>query len=161
MFRQWKKLLLLLFRKSSEEQSITEEELLTIVEEAEKEGGIGRQEGALIRNAIEFSEVEACEIMVPRMDIVAISADMKDYVKIAQMFTDSGFSRLPVYEETRDHIIGVLHQKDFCNVISGRKAMLHNIGTKSQTKEGTGESLGRDGSGYPQGDEAGDLRAGE
>ncbi len=140
LFRQWKKLLLLLFRKSSEEQSITEEELLTIVEEAEKEGGIGRQEGALIRNAIEFSEVEACEIMVPRMDIVAISADMKDYVKIAQMFTDSGFSRLPVYEETRDHIIGVLHQKDFCNVISGRKAMLHNIGTKSQTKEGTGES---------------------
>ncbi len=135
LFRQWKKLLLLLFRKSAEEKSITEEELLTIVEEAEKDGGIGRQEGALIRNAIEFSEVEACEIMVPRMDIIGISADMKDYVRIARLFSESGFSRLPVYEETRDHIVGVLHQKDFCNVISRHRAALRSVGGRNAGDE--------------------------
>lgn len=117
LFRQWKKLIFALF-KTSEDKSITEEELLTIVEEAEQDGGIGRQEGALIRNAIEFSEVEACEIMIPRMDIAGIPADTKDYGKIAKLFAESGFSRLPVYEGTRDHIIGVLHQKDFCSVLS-------------------------------------------
>ena len=117
LFRQWKKLLFALF-KTSEDKSITEEELLTIVEEAEQDGGIGRQEGALIRNAIEFSEVEACEIMIPRMDIVGIPSDTEEYGKIVKLFAESGFSRLPVYEGTRDHIIGVLHQKDFCGALS-------------------------------------------
>ena len=58
LFAQWKKLLSLIF-KSEEDAGITEEELLTIVEEAEQEGGLNEEEGSLIRNAIEFSEVEA------------------------------------------------------------------------------------------------------
>lgn len=112
LFRMWKKLILLLF-KTTDDKSITEEELLMIVEEAEQDGGIGCQEGALIRNAIEFSEVEACEIMIPRTDMVAVSSATTDYGKISKLFRESGFSRLPVYEETRDHIAGILHQKDF------------------------------------------------
>lgn len=135
LFRQWKKLLLVMF-KTSEDKSITEEELLTIVEEAEQDGGIGRQEGALIRNAIEFSEVEACEIMVPRMDVVAISADVSDYARVAHLFADSGFSRLPVYEGTRDHIVGVLHQKDFCSVLSNRKSTLESVVREGGAGEG-------------------------
>ena len=117
LFRIWKKLILLLF-KTTDDKSITEEELLMIVEEAEQDGGIGCQEGALIRNAIEFSEVEACEIMIPRTDMVAISSETKDYGKISRLFRESGFSRLPVYEETRDHIAGILHQKDFYTFLS-------------------------------------------
>ena len=74
LFRQWKRLLSAVF-KTKEDTSITEEELLTIVDEARQGGGIGEQEGALIRNAIEFSELEACEIMTPRPDIVGVRTD--------------------------------------------------------------------------------------
>lgn len=115
LFKCWKKLLSLLF-KSEEDRSITEEELLTIVDEAEQEGGINEQEGTLIRSAIEFSELEAMDILTPRIDIVGVPVtSTKD--KIAQTFANTGYSRLPVYEESVDHIIGIIYQKDFYNYI--------------------------------------------
>lgn len=110
LFRQWKRLLSAVF-KTKEDTSITEEELLTIVDEARQGGGIGEQEGALIRNAIEFSELEACEIMTPRPDIVGVRTDATKQ-EAAAAFSNSGFSRLPVYCGDMDHIVGVLYQKD-------------------------------------------------
>lgn len=110
LFRQWKRLLSAVF-KTKEDTSITEEELLTIVDEARQGGGIGEQEGALIRNAIEFSELEACEIMTPRPDIVGVRTDATKR-EAAVVFSNSGFSRLPVYRGDMDHIVGVLYQKD-------------------------------------------------
>ncbi|RHR26315.1 HlyC/CorC family transporter [Clostridium sp. AF19-22AC] len=116
LFKQWKKLLSLVF-KTSNDPAITEEELLTIVEEAEQEGGIDEQEGTLIRSAIEFSELEASDILTPRIDVTAVPADA-DKNKIAEVFMQTGFSRLPVYEETIDNIIGIIYQKDFHNYIA-------------------------------------------
>ena len=110
LFRQWKRLLSAVF-KTKEDTSITEEDLLTIVDEARQGGGIGEQEGALIRNAIEFSELEACEIMTPRPDIVGVRTDAAKQ-EAAAAFSNSGFSRLPVYRRDMDHIVGVLYQKD-------------------------------------------------
>ena len=111
IFRQWKRLLAKIFKLSSD-QGITGEELMTIVDEAEQDGGIGEQEGELIRSAIEFDDVEAADIITPRVDIVAIPEDASTE-EIAEVFHESGYSRLPVYKDSIDDIIGVLHEKDF------------------------------------------------
>lgn len=114
-FTHWKKLLSKIF-KSSGDRSITEEELLTIVDEAEEAGGINKDEGTLIRSAIEFTELEAADILTPRTDVTFIPSDL-DKEKIAKVFAETGYSRLPVYEGTIDHITGILHHKDFHNYI--------------------------------------------
>ena len=113
LFGQWKKLLSHLFH-SQEDRSITEEELLTIVDEVEQAGGIDQQEGTLIRSAIEFSELEARDVLTPRVDITAVSLDTPKE-EIAKIFAQTGFSRIPVYQGTIDHILGILYQKDFHN----------------------------------------------
>ncbi len=115
LFRQWKKLLSKLI-KVSDDSAITEEELLTIVEEAEQDGGIDKEEGALIRSAIEFGELEAIDIFTPRIDVVGISVDASKE-DIATIFMETGYSRLPVYEKDIDQIVGILYQKDFHNYI--------------------------------------------
>lgn len=115
LFKQWKKLLSKII-KAEGDHSITEEELLTIVEEAEQEGGIDEQESSLIRSAIEFSELEAADILTPRVDVVGIALDTPKE-EIAKIFLQTGFSRLPVYEGSIDHIIGIIYQKDFHNYV--------------------------------------------
>ena len=113
IFCQWKKLLAKLFNVDGV-RPITEDELLTIVEEAETEGGIDEGQSELIQNAIEFNELEAWDVLTPRVDIEAIEAD-EDKEDIARLFRETGFSRLPVYEGDLDNILGVLNQKDFHN----------------------------------------------
>ena len=110
IFSIWKKILSRIF-KFSDDDAITEEELLTIVEEAESEGGIDSEESELIRSAIEFSDLEASDILTPRVDVVAVSTE-DSQERISRTFVETGFSRLPVYENTIDHIVGVIHQKD-------------------------------------------------
>ena len=114
LFIQWKKLISKIFHTEND-YSITEEELLTIVEEAEQEGRIDEQESSLIRSAIEFSEQEAIDILTPRIDIVGVPHDATKE-EIAQVFEETNYSRLPVYKESIDHIIGILYQKDFYNL---------------------------------------------
>lgn len=110
-----KKLLSKLFTVKQPERC-TEQELITIVEEAEHDGGIDEQESALIRSAIEFNDREAVDILTPRVDVVAVQESAPND-EIADAFTESGFSRLPVYGETLDDIIGVIHYKDFFNQV--------------------------------------------
>lgn len=114
-FTLWKKMLIKIF-KVSKDRTITEDELLIMVEEAENEGGIDEQQSELIQNAIEFSELEAFDVLTPRVDVEAIDID-NTKEKIRELFLETGFSRLPVYEDTIDKIIGVLNQKDFHNYI--------------------------------------------
>ena len=111
LFTQWKKLLNKVVRKSAD-PGITEEELVTMVEQAESEGGLEKEESDLIRSAIEFSDLEAEEILTPRVDIVAIE-DTTDSSEIARLFAETGYSRLPVYHDDIDNIIGIIHEKDF------------------------------------------------
>ena len=114
-FTLWKKMLIKIF-KVSKDRTITEDELLIMVEEAENEGGIDEQQSELIQNAIEFSELEAFDVLTPRVDVEAIDID-NTKEEIRELFLETGFSRLPVYEDTIDKIIGVLNQKDFHNYI--------------------------------------------
>jgi len=119
LFSKWKLLLARLFNLNNS-RSITEDELLTIVEEAETEGSIEAGQSELIQNAIEFSDLEAWDVLTPRVDIKAIEIDStkKD---VAKLFMETGYSRLPVYEDDLDRILGVLNQKDFHNYIAGSK----------------------------------------
>ena len=107
----WQKLIGKLI-KDDEEHGVTEEELITLVEEAENDGEIDEHESELIRSAIEFNDLCVEDILTPRVDIVAVEAD-DTQEEIESQFAESGFSRLPVYEDSVDNIIGILHEKDF------------------------------------------------
>ena len=117
LFAKWKLFLAKIF-KLGDDRTITGDELLTMVEEAETIGGIDNEQSELIQNAIEFNDLEAWDVLTPRVDMKAINAeDSKE--DVAKLFKKTGFSRLPVYEDDIDKIMGVLNQKDFHNYIAG------------------------------------------
>ena len=97
---------------------ITEDEILNIVDEAEQVGGIDENESELLRNVLEFNDLEAGDILTPRTELTAIDKNTP-IDEIAEVFKESGFSRLPVYEDTIDTIVGVINEKDFHNFIVG------------------------------------------
>ena len=111
IFSQWKKLLLKVF-KFKKAPGITEDELLTYVETAHSEGGIDEHESELIRSAIEFEDLDIGDIMTHRVNVIAIRSD-EGMDEVAKKFRDNGYSRMPVYTDTIDTIIGIVHEKDF------------------------------------------------
>ncbi|PKM66491.1 MAG: HlyC/CorC family transporter [Firmicutes bacterium HGW-Firmicutes-2] len=128
LFSLWKKFLSKVF-KFKDKQTITQEELITLVEEAENEGGLDSHEGELIRSAIEFNDLDVEEILTPRVKVVAVS-EKASIDEIKNTFMTHGFSRLPVYNKTVDNIIGVIHEKDFYNILYYEKENIQSI-TKS------------------------------
>ncbi|MEG0441145.1 MAG: hemolysin family protein [Oscillospiraceae bacterium] len=110
-FAHWKKLISKLLRGSADD-GITEEELTAMVEQAEDQGGLDENESQLIRAAIEFNELEVGEILTPRVDLTAVP-DTISMEELAALFAETGYSRLPVYHESIDAVIGVIHEKDF------------------------------------------------
>ncbi len=117
LFTKWKGMLARLFH-FEDDRAITENELLTIVEEAETIGGIDNEQSELIQNAIEFNELEADDVLTPRVDVEAIEVSTPKE-EVEKLFKKTGFSRLPVYEDDIDKIMGVLNQKDFHNYVAG------------------------------------------
>ena len=111
LFSLWKKLVALLFH-SDQEDKMSQEELLLLLEEVEQEGAIDKSEGTLLRNAVEFGDLEVQSILTHRVDLEAVEVNATKE-EIAAKFTETRFSRLLVYEETIDKIVGVLHLKDF------------------------------------------------
>ena len=111
LFGLLKKLLSIIF-KSSDDNKMSQEELLMLVDEVEQGGSIDEDEGSLLRNVIEFTDRKAEEILTHRVDIAAFEIDAPKE-EIAQIFAETKYSRLLVYEDSLDHVLGVLHQKDF------------------------------------------------
>ena len=111
VFSGWKKLISKLF-KLEEDTKMSQEELLMLVEEGLQEGGIDEDEGDLLKNAIEFSERKAEDILTHRTDLIALNIET-DKKEISKQFYESQFSRLLLYEESIDNIVGFIHQKDF------------------------------------------------
>jgi CBS domain containing-hemolysin-like protein len=105
---------------------ITEDELLTLVDEAKEKGGIDAHEGELLKNAIEFNDLDAKDIMTPRTEVEAIDISTENS-EIAGIFRTTGFSRIPVYEENIDSILGVINEKDFHNYIYGTNKNIRAI----------------------------------
>ena len=111
LFSLWKKLMSKLF-KQSDDNKMSQEELLMLVEEVEEDGTIDSDEGSLLRNAIEFTDIKVKEILTHRVDLEGVSTEATKE-EIAKVFSDTKFSRILVYENDLDHIVGVLHQKNF------------------------------------------------
>ena len=111
LFAQWKKLLSKLF-KVKDDRRLTQDELITLVEEVEHDGGMNAEESELLRSAIEFHDLDVADILTPRVRVEGVPVDASAQ-EVAEEFEKSGYSRLPVYEETLDKIVGVIHQKDF------------------------------------------------
>lgn len=111
VFSGWKKLIVRIFRFKAKDV-ITEEEIITMVEEAEEDGTIKKEETNLIRSVIEFDDLDAKDVLVPRVNICAVETSSAPE-EIMRKFEESGFSRIPVYEGDIDTIIGIIHEKDF------------------------------------------------
>ena len=110
LFSLWTKLVAKIFRVKADTK-MSQEELLMLVEEVEEEGSIDTEEGDLLRNAINFTELKAEDILTHRVDLEGF--DMETPMEeIGQLFEESRFSRLLVYEDSIDKIIGVVHSKD-------------------------------------------------
>ena len=111
LFSLWKKLLNKVFRLNGESK-MSQEELLMLVDEVQQEGSIDRDEGELLKNAIGFSEQEAQDILIHRVDLAALPVTAGKE-EVAALFTQTKYSRLLVYDGSIDHILGTVHQKDF------------------------------------------------
>lgn len=97
--------------KQEKKPLITEEELKTIVEVSSQEGVLESDEKEIIDNIFEYSDMRVKDIMIQRMDIVAVDVSAT-YEEVVEAFGEKQFSRIPVYEDTIDNIVGVLYAKD-------------------------------------------------
>lgn len=122
IFSKWKVLITKIFNLEAD-HGITEEELLTMVEEAQTEGGIDEGQSELIQNAIEFNELDALDVLTPRTDLVAIDIETS-VEEVGKIFEYTGFSRLPVFEDDLDNILGVINQKDYHNYVIAKNKPL-------------------------------------
>ena len=111
LFSLWKKLLAKAFRLNGESK-MSQEELLMLVDEVQQGGSIDKSEGELLRNAIEFSEQQAKDILIHRVDLAALPV-AASREEAAALFTNTKYSRLLVYQDSIDHILGTIHRKDF------------------------------------------------
>lgn len=125
IFSGWKWLIAKVFRLK-EETVVTEDEIMTIVEEAEEDGTLRKDETNLIRSVIEFDDVEVGDILVPRVNIVAVEAS-DSMEEIKKVFDKEGYSRIPVYSDSIDKIIGTIHEKDFFATYLAGKTNLNDI----------------------------------
>lgn len=117
LFSQWKRLLTVVFRVK-DDRKLTQQELLVLVDEVEQEGGIDRDEGELLRSAIEFPDQEAEDLLTHRVDLEAVQVSTSRE-EVAKVFRETRYSRLLVYGEDLDDIQGVVHLKDFCDAPEG------------------------------------------
>jgi CBS domain containing-hemolysin-like protein len=100
------------FLKTGESNTVTEEELKTYVDEAHTGGEIDENESELIRSSIEFDDIDVGDILVPRVDVEAVDK-YAPLDEIERVFNSTNFSRLPVYIDDIDNIVGVIHHRDF------------------------------------------------
>lgn len=126
MFFTFLKWLLQKIFKLKGEDVITEEELLNIVDEANEGGAIDDSETELISSAIEFHDCEVGEILVPRVNVIAVPID-SSMEKIKQTFFKYPYSRLPVYSGSIDKIIGMIHERDFLIALDRGAKSVNNI----------------------------------
>ena len=107
------KFVISIFNKNGDDNNaVTEEELRAMVEYSHEEGVIENEEKKMIVNVVDFGDTVAGDIMVPRVDMVMVD-EKSSYEEILQVFREDRYTRIPVYEETPDNVIGILNVKDF------------------------------------------------
>ncbi|MBE7068700.1 MAG: HlyC/CorC family transporter [Clostridiales bacterium] len=113
--------------KLKKDETVTDEELMSLVDEAEESGTLKEDESELVRSALEFDDLKVEDILVPRVDVFAVeeSATMDE---VRATFEKTGYSRLPVYKETIDNVIGLIHERDFFSgYLRGEKDISHLV----------------------------------
>ena len=120
VFMKLKELALKIAGSSADVPSVTENELKYIVESIEEEGVLEESESEMVRSALDFDETTAEEILTPRVDVVFINID-DSIEKIKDIIIENRYSRIPVYENTIDNIIGILHTRDYLELLADGK----------------------------------------
>ncbi|MBR2937686.1 MAG: HlyC/CorC family transporter [Oscillospiraceae bacterium] len=109
-------------KRDDQEVTITEEELENLLDTAEEEGVIDENETELLQSALEFTDLDAGDILTPRIDVVGFEInDPIDH--ILSVITESQFSRYPVYERTVDHVVGILYVKHLLRELTDDKTV--------------------------------------
>ncbi len=129
VFNGWQYVVARMIQKRvPEDDSDIQDELMTMVDEAEKDGDLEEHESDLISAAIEFNDLEVKDVLTPRVNVLAIDIGMP-VTKVEKTFRMNSYSRLPVYENSVDNIVGVIHEKDFYNMLYTDKdrSMLRKI----------------------------------
>jgi len=103
--------------------NLSEDEFMQVVDAGSLSGAIDKTEHELIKSILQFSDITAKEIMVPRPDIVALDISMTRDVLVRKVI-EEGYSRLPVYKKTIDHIIGVIYSKDLLSLLEHRSLII-------------------------------------
>lgn len=107
--------------KLEKDETVTDEELRSLVDEAEEDGTLKEDESELVRSALEFDDLKVEDILVPRVDVYAVN-ESETMDEIKETFEKTGYSRLPVYRDTIDNVVGLIHQRDFyASYIKGDK----------------------------------------
>ena len=107
-------------RKDDQNVTITEEEFETILDTAEDAGVIDENETELLQSALEFSDLDAGDILTPRIDVVGF--EIGDSIEeVLKVINETQFSRYPVYEKTVDHVVGILYVKHLLKELTARK----------------------------------------
>ncbi len=125
MFSGLKLVIAKIFRLKQDDV-ITEEEIMTVVEEAEEDGTIKKEETRLIRSVIEFDDLEVGDILVPRVNVIAINVN-ETVENIKNVFEREGYSRMPVYKDSIDTIIGIIHEKDLFKAYLNKEKSIDKI----------------------------------
>ena len=113
--------------KLKKDESVTDEELRSLVDEAEEDGTLKEDESELVRSALEFDDLKVEDILVPRVDVYAANENAS-MDEIREIFEKTGYSRLPVYKDTIDNVIGLIHERDFYSgYIKGEKEIGHLV----------------------------------
>ena len=115
-----------LFKPKTEQPSVTEDELKYIIDEIEEQGVLEEQESDLVRSALEFDEITVDEILIPRVNVIAIEKNTP-FNEIKEKFLTDMYSRLPVYEKNIDNIIGVITNKSFFRLMNENKENISDI----------------------------------
>jgi len=113
--------------KAEDNPTVTEDELESIIDTMEEEGVLDANDADIFQGVMDLDEQSIYDIMTPRVDVIAVSIDSK-IEELQKVFLESGYSRLPVYEEDKDHMIGIVHIKDFiAKVLNKDKFVIKDI----------------------------------
>ena len=116
LFMFLKEVVAKLYRTSEAEPSVTEDELNVIIDTMEEEGVLQQDEVEMLQSVLDLSDTFVKNIMTPRVDIVSVS--LEDSIpKLQQVFLEEKYSRIPVYQDSRDHIVGVIYQRDLFSAL--------------------------------------------
>lgn len=116
VFLQLRKLVSLLFRRKDAAPSITEEEIKVLVDLSEEEGVIDEKEKELVHRSLDFNDIDVREVLTPRTHMVSVRLD-EDIEDIKHVFFKERFSRIPVYDNNIDNVVGILSERDFLTAL--------------------------------------------